>query len=65
MDTTQITDWEFETHVYPLAMENWLTDQGLLEGERPLTDAEYTEIAEWAQILRQSFNSGEQEMSWR
>jgi hypothetical protein len=61
----KITQDEYETHVVPVAMQNWHDAHGLLEGERPLTDAEYAEIEEWAAILRHSFQTGELDAYWR
>lgn len=60
-----VTDEEFTTHVRPVAEENWHDAHGLLQGERPLTDAEYAQIEEWAAVLRHSFDTGELDAYWR
>lgn len=63
MTTIQpVTDREFETHVRPVAHENWATAHG---NRWPETDAEYDEADKWAEYLRESYNTGETEITWR
>jgi hypothetical protein len=61
MGEEQITDIEFETHVSPIAHENWATEHG----HYPTTDAEFDEADRWAEYLRNSYNTGELEVTWR
>lgn len=60
-----ITDWEHETHIQPTAEENWHAAHGLALGERPLTDAEYAQIEDEAKYLREQYNDGSFDPSWR
>lgn len=60
-----ITDREYETHIHPMAEENWLSDKGLLMGEIKYTDEQWDEIDEWARILRNGYETGEYSPSWR
>jgi hypothetical protein len=56
-----ITADEFETHVQPMASENWATEHG----HYAETDAEWAEMLDWAQALRVSYETGELEITWR
>jgi hypothetical protein len=61
-NTRPVTDYEFTTHVWPVAVENW-TDAN--DGRYPATDAEYVEIDAWAAMYREQYNDGSMEITWR
>lgn len=60
-ETAKVTDYEFDTHVWPTAIENWTMDKGC----NPSSDADWAEVGEWAVVLRNSYDTGEFEISWR
>lgn len=66
----RITDREYETYVLPTATENYQdyldpsrTDQRV--SDQRFTDAECTEIEQWAATLRRSYETGEFTPDWR
>lgn len=59
---TKITDAEFDTHILPMAWENWSDAH---DGRDPRdSDADWAEMQEWARLLRHGYETGEYEITW-
>lgn len=58
-----ISDQEYETHIEPMAEENWRDAHG---GRDPRdNDADWEEFKRWAQTLREDFDQGVYPADWR